>query len=80
MHYDSTDTFSRVLIPKNIFIIGFQRTKITEELLRRWYNGLAEFLLAEHNLNAQTFLCPDNAHRIFNADEIGFLLEGTTGK
>ena len=46
----------------------------------RWFSDFDKFLMAEHNIDAASFLCEDNAHRVFNADESGFPLAGSNGK
>ena len=64
-------------IPENL---GHQRTYVTEQSLRNWFEGLQQFLLQERSLDAVDFLSTGNAARIFNADESGFPLSGSNGK
>ena len=59
--------------------MGFQRTYISEDRIREWFDELANFLLLEHKIDANLFLSEENAHRIFNADESGFPLGESTG-
>ena len=64
-------------IPENL---GYQRNAVTEEKIRSWFDTLENFMEKEHGIQAKTFLCAENASRIFNCDETGFPLAGTTGK
>ena len=59
---------------------GFQRLAVTEESTKDWFKGLEEFLKEEHGLDAADFLSETNKDRIFNLDESGFPLQGTSGK
>ena len=58
-------------IPENL---GHQRTYVTEQSLRNWFEGLQQFLLQERSLDAVDFLSTGNA------DESGFPLSGSNGK
>lgn len=64
-------------LPENL---GHQRAHVTEDKIRNWFNGLEDFLLEEHCINANDFLSTENGSRIFNLDESGFPLAGTNGK
>ena len=64
-------------MPENL---GFQRAAVTEEVIRQWFIRLEEFLKEEHYIDAQDFLCEENAGRIYNLDESGFPLQGTNSK
>ena len=57
--------------------LGHQRTYITRETILK---DLKIFLQNEHGIDAETFFSSDNASRIFNLDESGFPLAGTSGK
>ena len=59
-------------IPENL---GFQRAYIDEKGIRKWHQGLENFLREEHGINAAEFLSTENADRIFNLDESGFPLQ-----
>ena len=61
--------------PQNL---GFRRTHITEQRIREWFNTLADFLKSEHGIEAETFFTVENASRVFNLDESGFPLQGTS--
>ena len=58
--------------------LGHQRQRVTEMGLRKWFDNLSDFLKEEHNIDAKTFLTPENSHRIFNIDETGFPLCGNS--
>ena len=60
--------------------LGHQRTYVTEENIRNWFNEFENFLREEHEIVAREFLCEENSHRVFNLDESGFPLAGTNGK
>ena len=64
-------------IPENL---GYQRNAVTEEKIRSWFDSLEEFMIKEHNIQAQAFFTQENSSRIFNCDESGFPLAGTAGK
>lgn len=63
--------------PENL---GFQRACVTEQGLRDWFVLLKQFMQEEYNVIAEEFFSEENADRIFNADESGFPLQGTSGK
>ena len=64
-------------LPENL---GFQRRRVTEEVIRAWFSDFENFLQAEHNLVASEFMSEENGGRIFNCDESGFALQGNAGK
>ena len=63
--------------PENL---GFQRSFVTENSLRNWFEGLKAYLAAHHNISASEFFTDENRDRIYNCDETGFPLQGTNGK
>ena len=66
-----------IWLPENL---GHLRVKVTEKTLREWFKNLNEFLKSEHNIVASEFLSTENGSRIFNLDDSGFPLAGTSGK
>ena len=58
--------------------LGHMRKCVTEQGLRNWFRNLSSFLANEHNIIAEDFLIEANSHRIFNLDETGFPLCGTS--
>ena len=58
---------------------GFQRTSVTEAVIRDWFVHLKVILKKEHSISASEFLTVENGKRIFNLDESGFPLQGTNG-
>lgn len=64
-------------LPENL---SHKRANLTEDGIRSWFSDLDEFLLEEHNIVAEQFLCKNNSARIFNLDESGFPLAGTNGQ
>lgn len=63
--------------PENL---GFQRSYVTESSIRKWFDNLEEYLRTEHQIEAREFFTKDNGSRVFNLDESGFPLQGTSGK
>ena len=63
--------------PENM---GFARTKVTEEIIRGWFEELRSFLEREHGIDAKEFCTEINGARIYNMDEKGFALQGSSGK
>ena len=59
---------------------GFQRSFVTEKVIRAWFDELKSFLLEEHQIDAVKFFCEENASRVFNLDESGFPLQGTNSR
>ena len=49
-------------------------------MIRSWFSALQDHLKTEYNLEASNFLSPENSKRVFNCDETGFALQGTSGK
>ena len=68
------------LSPRAVENFGFQRSFVTEQVIRKWFTGLESFLSEEHGLDAKVFLSEENRGRIFNCDESGFARQRTTGK
>ena len=64
-------------VPENL---GHQRARVNENQVRGWFTNLVTFLREEHQIDAEEFFSNTNASRIFNLDESGFPLAGTTGK
>ena len=60
--------------------LGFQRAYVTEEGIRKWFEGLKTFLSEEHSIDAEEFFTVENAERIFNLDESGFALNGANSR